>query len=160
MTKVAPTFTLTRYEPAHAEKLLMGGVVATEWLTMRRSHLVSLDAGDAVTLMLDGKPIACFGVLRIWPGFGEAWLILGEKAKQHVKSVYRAIKASLTFIVLAGTYHRIQCTVLETFPAGNRLATHLGFTLEHPIREAGPNKENLNLYTILIEEQPWPQQPQ
>lgn len=151
VTKVIPTFTLTRYEPVHAERLLMGGVVATEWLTLRRSHLVNLDAGDAVTLMLDGKPIACFGALRIWPGFGEAWLILGEQGKKYVKSVYRAIKAFLAFIVLGGAYHRIQCTVLASFPAGNRLALHLGFELEHPILQAGPNKENLNLYTILIE---------
>lgn len=150
VTNVIPTFSLVRYEPHHAEDLLLHGALYSGWVTMRRSHLVTLDNGDAATLLHDGQPLACFGILKVWHGYGEAWAILATDAIHHKKCIFRALRASLRFAIHTGQYHRIQCSVIDSFAPGKRLAEHLGFTFEYAIPHAGPSREPLNLYSILV----------
>lgn len=121
---------------------------------MNASHLIGMDlsayrhtAGPANTLILDDIPVACGGIHELWKGVGEAWLILGDEALEHSVIVLRHVV--ILFKRMVRDFHRIQANVLSGFNEGVQLVSALGFKLEGPLKQYGPNKEDYQRYVIL-----------
>jgi hypothetical protein len=83
----------------------------------------------------DGTVLACAGITLIWPGLGEAWLLVKpDVARRYPVALYKAIVAGLH--EMAATHHlrRVQAVVIAGYLEGERLAAHLGFTEEGLMR--------------------------
>lgn len=84
--------------------------------------------GLAYTAMDNGKPVACAGIVEVWPGRGYAWALLSEQAGRWMVQISRAVRRA---IALSGL-RRIEMAVDADFVAGRRWAVMLGFILETP----------------------------
>lgn len=119
---------LLAFRPEHLLTLKLQAAQASAQPLMTAQHgseIVSA-AGQAWTAVVDGKPIACAGMIEFWKGRAYAWAYLSEDFKAHAKSVHRA-----TIALLAGAqWRRVEMTVDVHHGAAKRWAAHLGFERE------------------------------
>lgn len=129
------------YEPAH--------LLALDLRDYERAFLAEFDDigayaevlrhGVAFTLW-DGKPIGCFGILRIRPGVGEGWLCLsnslpvGKPGSRWAEAV-RLIKRQ--FDTEMADFHRVQVALPIDFTPGHNLVGRLGFKHESLMQKYG-----------------------
>jgi hypothetical protein len=83
---------------------------------------------EAYTVMVEDEPIACAGLMEIWPGRAMAWSYLSATAGAHMLGVTRAVRA---FLDLKAP-RRTELYVDAGFEAGRRWAELLGFRCETP----------------------------
>jgi hypothetical protein len=102
----------------------------------------------AKTLLADGFPVACAGVMEIWPGRGHAWALLDVQAAKYLRQITRAIRDE--FIGLP--FRRIEMTVQEGFDQGMRWARLLGFEQEtpEPMKLYFPDGQSAYLFSKVI----------
>ena len=103
--------------------------------------------GQAKTLIIDNKIIACGGIETLWKGVGEAWLILSEHVFDYRLAV--ALKCRRMFPAMTRDYHRVQALVLTSFDKGIKIVKFLGFKSEGLLEQYGPDKEDYYRYVIL-----------
>ena len=93
--------------------------------------------GTCWTGVVDGDPIACGGIIPVWPGRSQAWILLNEKTGPHMFWITKRVAEALE-----RTKGRIELTVRADFELGHRWARMLGFSVETPRMEAyGPQGE-------------------
>lgn len=134
---------IVTFQPWHAETLVREAA-DPEWKTAKAHDLTALSKGTAYTILMDEHPIACGGVVDIWNGFGEAWVIVSQQGLKHTKVLLRAARQGLALMWTLRGYHCIQASSLTE--GGCRFLEHLGFSLEHEIQGAGPAHQSLFLY--------------
>lgn len=84
--------------------------------------------GRAWTAIVDGRPVACAGLITIWPGRAYAWAVLSAQAGRWMYAITRAIRERLQ----SDPHERIEMAVDADFAAGQRWAMMLGFECETP----------------------------
>jgi hypothetical protein len=103
----------------------------------------------------DGTVLACAGITLIWPGLGEAWLLVKpEVARRYRVTLYKAIVEGLREMIAAYHLRRVQAVVIAGFPEGERLAAHLGFTEEGVMRRYDVLGRDCVRYAWLSQEMP------
>ena len=86
----------------------------------------------ARTAFYEDKPIAAAGVIPIWGGVGQGWVIVDEHAPEKF-SLVRAMRRGMRDIVANAPFHRVQADVRKAFPQGQKFLRMLGFTYEGPL---------------------------
>lgn len=86
--------------------------------------------GHAITAILHGKPVACFGVVDIWQGVAEMWLLIEERGRKVPIAMTKIAIAYRDFIVIAKNLHRLQITVKCSDKRAFGWAKLIGFTEE------------------------------
>lgn len=91
---------------------------------------------------IEEKPVACIGVLELWPGVGEAWLSLSKRFEigrpsRRWAALSRLIKVEFDKAMMS--HHRIQTAIPLDFEPGHRFVRHLGFEDEGLRRKYGPD---------------------
>lgn len=81
---------------------------------------------EGYTAFVGDTPIACAGLMDIWPGRAMAWSYLAESAGPHLIAVTRAVR---TFLDLKAP-RRTELYVDAGFEPGYRWAELLGFKRE------------------------------
>lgn len=103
-----------------------------------RSVLEQLERQNSWTGVVDGNPIVCAGTYQQWPGRHTAWAYLGKSTGPHMHWITKQVLANLE--KLQG---RVELTVRQDFPVGQRWAKMLGFRVETPLLERfGPQGES------------------
>lgn len=95
--------------------------------------------GDAFTAILHGKPVACFGSMRLWTGVEEMWLLIEERGRKYMKTLTRAAINYRDFRVISGNLHRIQITVRCEDMRAVRWGIAIGFTIDGMMKAYGPD---------------------
>jgi RimJ/RimL family protein N-acetyltransferase len=103
--------------------------------------LSTLDAYTAFAP--DGEPLACAGLMDIWPGRAMVWSFISENAGRHMVGVTRAVRQ---FLDLKAP-RRIEAYVDADFPAGHRWIEMLGFTREGYLHAFRPDGGDQILYS-------------
>ena len=103
--------------------------------------------GPAWTVLEDDRILACYGIVPICKGCGEAWAILAPEVRERPFLFKFAIRSFAT-IRASGLYHRIQAHVDANHAGAVRLVEHLGFRKEAVLEAYGPNKETYFLYAV------------
>lgn len=81
-----------------------------------------------MTWLLNGRVLAIGGVVPLWEGVGEAWVLLTSAALQKP---YQLNKIAIACLRQARPeFRRIQATVASDFREGIRWALSLGFSFE------------------------------
>jgi len=83
------------------------------------------------TIFLDG-PVAATGVIPLWAGVGQGWLLIDEAAP-HTVTLVRSLRRALREIARQGPFHRIQADVKRDFQMGIRALLLGGFVDEGPM---------------------------
>ena len=104
--------------------------------------------GPAVTLLNDTmEPIACAGVLVMWEGLGEFWMIPSRYVPKYPKTVWKEAKDFVNGSIAKFNLHRVQATVREADETATRWIERLGFQKEGVLRCFGANGENHVMYS-------------
>jgi hypothetical protein len=102
-------------------------------------------AGEAFTLLADGEPVACAGIVKMEWRRGEAWLLPSSLISQYRFSTVKALKKGMDGIVKRLNLRRVQCLVDPEYVDGCRLANWLGMKEEGLLRAYGPNGEDFRM---------------
>jgi RimJ/RimL family protein N-acetyltransferase len=108
---------------------------AQEWIKERLvlSQLRNLENEWAITVMVDGEPIACAGPIVYWPGRALLWSFISRRVDQsNFLKIHRRAKAFIAEL----PFRRLEANVDVNFEAGHRWVNALGFELEAPRMKA------------------------
>lgn len=120
---------IVKFEPGHYHRIQEQG--ATDHLRphVTEQHLAALAAlPHSYTALVDGQPIACGGLIPMWPGRAEAWAVLDATCGRQFLAVHNAARRFLDMVDI----HRIEASVEVGFVAGHRWLRALGFHMEAP----------------------------
>jgi hypothetical protein len=84
----------------------------------------------AQSLVDNQRVLACWGLLPLWRGLSEAWLLVSDDIGKSSLILTRALNDVLD----VATENRIQTSVLENFDKGHKFAQLLGFEPEGLMR--------------------------
>lgn len=95
------------------------------------------------TILSDGRPVCCIGVVEYWKGRGEIWAVIDRNIGSAFVGAVKAMKRMLNLCDLS----RLEATVIADFEQGHRLVKLFGFELEAPLmRKYGVTGLNHSLY--------------
>lgn len=139
------TFKIIPFEPAHIQQL---DVQDAQRLTDDdQARALAAPFGLAWTGAVDGGPVACAGLVEVWPGRAYAWALLARNAGPWMAAITRGVRRALK----AAPFDRIEMAVDSGFLAGQRWALMLGFELETPLpaRRYLPGGRDAYLYAMV-----------
>ena len=105
------------------------------------------EVGNSWTALLDGRPIACAGIVEQWEGRGLAWALLAHDCGRHFIAITRAVQRALT----ASPFRRVEAQVDAEFGPGMRWAQMLGFEVESKMRRFTPEGRDAFMYVRIRE---------
>lgn len=85
------------------------------------------------------RPVAAAGVVPLWEGVAQGWLLVAGGGLVSAIGLVRALRVGLADIVAQGGFWRVQADVRIDFPLGQRLLRVLGFAYEGLQRAYGPD---------------------
>tara|TARA_R100000773_G_C4194771_1_gene99362 strand:- start:216 stop:713 length:498 start_codon:yes stop_codon:yes gene_type:complete len=108
--------------------------------------------GYGFTVLDKGRPIVCFGVVPLWPGVAELWLIPDTKLIQKWKLKFH--KGARKFMELAAdelNLHRLHVTVSAQNVRSVKWIEHIYFKREGLLKKYSFNKKDMIMYSRLFE---------
>ena len=133
------------FRPSHAEKIeLKGRDLYHEGIVPGYRAYVArtAEAGLSWTGIYNEKIVVCFGVRRVWPGVGEAWLLPSPSISDHALSVVRASRMIFADIFKTEAFSRVHISVDSANDSAFKFAKALGFEVEGIMRQFGPDGSN------------------
>lgn len=137
---------LVNFEPYHIDLI---DLKEGQNFVSSNKELVAAQAKNnlAMTMVIDGRIIGCGGVVRMWDGVGEVWLVVGDCLPDYQIMVCKTAK---NFIKLIDPiYHRLQMAVNINNPEAAKFAEYLGFINPYLMREYDSLKQDYFLYERL-----------
>ena len=97
-------------------------------------------AGLSFTLLHNNFPVCSGGIVPLWTGVAEGWVISSKRIfKKRIKAS-RLIKKRTDLLCAANKIWRLQTAVKSNFKTGLRFAEFLGFKNEGLMKAYGPDK--------------------
>jgi RimJ/RimL family protein N-acetyltransferase len=137
------------FHPAHLEMIEAHELTKrtpaqlAEWKSI---IVAQAQAGTAITAYLHGRPVACFGFMKIWSGVAEMWLLIVERGRKYGKSLTRAALTVRDFAVLSNNLHRLQITVRCGDIRAVKWAQAIGFDQEATLHQYGPDQSDFYIF--------------
>lgn len=103
-------------------------------------------ACHTVTLYLNEKPEAIFGLTVLWDGNADVWTLLSKEACRHPISLQKAAKSLLERYSQNLELRRISAATDPKHKGGSRWLESLGFQREGTMRKYGPDGSDWDLY--------------
>jgi hypothetical protein len=88
--------------------------------------------GECSTGLYNGKVFVVGGVMKLWEGVGEAWVIFTKDVMEFKYEGFMTIKRELKRMIKEGNYRRVQATIRADFPKAIEMIEFMGFTNETP----------------------------
>lgn len=95
--------------------------------------------------LVDSKPIAVFGLVPLWNGVGECWMLGSPDLSNHKLSLIKILRKFTDHLLTSGL-HRVQIYVNDT-TAGHKWAKILGFTYEGTLRKHSIEGNDNSIYS-------------
>lgn len=105
--------------------------------------------GLAFTGFDDGKPVGYGGIIKMWPGVGEIWIMSSDFFDCKPVATARLLHNCFNALTKGLKLHRVQASVLSTHDTGKRLAEWVGMEQESTLKQFGPDKEDYIRYVKL-----------
>lgn len=131
-------FKVCKYEPVHLEE-----IVLRDCHTGERPEKVTT---EAITYLLDGKPIAIFGAVMPVKGMMDIWGLVSDDVNKAPLSVLKKSLSLLDLYQRKLTLRRITITIKEGYKMGMKWAVALGFECEGLMKCYGPDGSNHFLF--------------
>ena len=95
----------------------------------------NLARGPAFTGLADGEIIACGGILPLWKGVGEAWVVSSELVSLYPITFAKVIWRKMRSIIGELELERVQTTVDKEHKVSQKWLERMGFKNEGLMRK-------------------------
>ena len=140
--------TLVPFQAAHLSVMKIGNDqrrTISKAISFERQMEMQANMGHAITAIVHGRPVACFGVVDIWEGVAEMWLLIEERGRKLPISLTKIAIAYRDYIVIAKNLHRLQITVKCSDKRAFGWAKLIGFTEECVMKRYDSNANDFYL---------------
>ena len=130
------------FEQEHADKIISYGMndKLMELDASYKNHRICLaDKGNAYTLFIDNKPIVAGGIIVIWKGVAEGWVMANQNIYDVKLLACKEIKKRTDILCEKNKIKRLQTSVKASFTTGVRFASWLGLKKEGLMKNYGPD---------------------
>ena len=140
--RLPPGTKIVRFSAAHV--LIMNfdpwqKLVNEAWSDFFKWAKMAEGVGPSYTVLDDSRPVMCFGVIQLWPGVVEAWMLRDEGVDQRKISLARGAKLFFDDIGIKLQLKRCQMTVdCRNVPA-QKFAKWLKFKEEGVLKSYAPD---------------------
>lgn len=132
--------------PAHLD-----GLDLIEEMSLMKPYLENREYADFVdndrsfTVLVEGSPIACGGIVKVDANKWTAWALMGKETSSYMIGITRAVKSFFS----ENNKPRIEIHVQDKFKEAHKWAELLGFKCETPngMDNWGLNNEKYFLYS-------------
>lgn len=124
------------FRAEHAIEILAGHDDPDRWEEQAR---IIEDSGKALTVFIDERPALCIGIIDIWDGLGEVWIVVSNEITQRPVSIARGMRELLAEYFEYGGYRRIQSNVRADWDTARRFAKFVGMKEEGLMPSFGPD---------------------
>jgi len=107
--------------------------------------------GHAYTGAKAGRPMCSFGVMQMWPGVAEMWLIPDANLTTVARPFHRATKEFIDICMDELQLVRLQVTVCVLNGPADKWIKRLHFNEEGILRRFGPEGADYKMYAKLKE---------
>jgi hypothetical protein len=131
------------FKPEHADKIISYGL---------NSKLMEIDAGfednricnystkgNAYTMFVDGNPVFAIGIVVLWDGVAEGWVMASQNVFEMRFLAAKTMKKLTDEMCKKNKIKRLQTSVKADFKLGVRFATWLGLEIEGIKKCYGPD---------------------
>lgn len=98
--------------------------------------------GMSFTLLVDDNPILAGGIVPLWNGVAEGWVMASKEVNDYKIKSASAVKKRLDLLCNNNNIYRLQTAVKEEFTTGVRFAEWLGLKNEGLMTMYGPDQTN------------------
>ena len=134
------SFKVVPYLPEHGDKIIASGMndklMATD-ASYTNHRLDISEPGLSFTLLKDDEPIVAGGVIPMWQGVAEGWVLSSKQIFDYKIKAASSIKKRLDYICTNNNIQRLQSAVKAEFLIGVRFAEWLGLTKEGLMKKYG-----------------------
>ncbi|MBF0284553.1 MAG: hypothetical protein HQL51_08855 [Magnetococcales bacterium] len=96
--------------------------------------------GPAWTLLDGERPLACGGMMRLWPGVAEGWVCPSDEVlSRFPMALVKAVRSGLEEGRVRLKLRRLQASIPVDEPWARRWAAHMGMTEEGLMPAYGPD---------------------
>ena len=125
---------LQQFEVSHAEEAMAGD----EPIPGFYHHMAQMRVpGLSWSAEVDGRIVASAGLVPLWKGVVEAWMISSDDIGRHQVKVARQIRTMFDDVMRQRGLYRAQANIHHKFDRAIRLAEWLGFENEGLMRRFG-----------------------
>ena len=134
---------LKPFLPEHADQIISFGM---------NSKLMEIDAsfednricnhstkGNAYTMFMNDKPIFAIGIVILWDGVAEGWVMASQNIFEMKFLAAKTMKELTDDMCKKNKIKRLQTSVKADFKLGVRFATWLGLEIEGLKKKYGPD---------------------
>lgn len=107
-------------------------------------------AGTSWTGIGEGKVYACWGIVPMWTGVGEAWLTCSKDISRKALPMHRGSKLFMEYAARKMKLHRVQVLVRADIVPLHKWISHLHFEHEATLERYGPDMSDTELYRRLF----------
>ena len=141
-------FKVVPYETQHGDEMIEFGL---------NDKLMDIDAGFtenridfalaglSFTLLHNNNPVCSGGIVPLWNGVAEGWVISSKRIYKERIRASRLIRKRTDLLCAANKIWRLQTAVKSNFKTGLRFAEFLGFKNEGLMKAYGPDKTDYYL---------------
>ena len=106
--------------------------------------------GYAKTLLVDGVPLACGGVIVLWDKVGEGWLVVSKDVNERKVEIAYFLRNVIDETMKELKLKRLQVAVRTDFEKGKKFVEFLDFEFEGVMHSYFPDGSNAFLYARFI----------
>lgn len=136
-------YRIESFAAEHANRLLNSGEVEDFKIDYNTK---TLECQDSWTGFYHNEPIVCGGIIELWSGVADIWLIVSKHNTKHKFFIMRNIKKILKQTIEQRKYVRVQATVREDFDVGIKFAQWFGMKSEGLMEKYGLDGKNYYRY--------------
>lgn len=121
------------FEPDHAIELENGPLkIETERPVSDLTERYELAASNGLSFSAidNGWVVASAGLIPLWPGVAEAWVLASNRIDQHAVAIGRAVRTRFRQMIDAEQLHRVQAAIRSDTVGLSRLPEWLGMKHE------------------------------
>ena len=98
--------------------------------------------GLSYTLLVDDNIVLAGGIIPLWDGVAEGWVMCSQKVFDHKIRAAGSVKKRLDYLFINNKIRRLQTCVKEDFLTGVRFAEWLGLQKEGLMKYYGLDQTN------------------
>ena len=130
------------FKQEHADQIIsygMNNILMEIDASYKDNRICQADKGNAYTLFVDRKPVVAGGIIVLWSGVAEGWVMANQNIFEVKFLAAKEIKNRTDVLCKKNKIKRLQTTVKYDFNSGIRFASWLGLKPEGIMRKYGPD---------------------
>ena len=136
-------FEIVPYQVQHGDDMIEFGLndKLMDWdANFTENRIDFALAGLSFTLLHDNIPLCSGGIIPLWNGVAEGWVISSKRIFKNRIRASRLIRKRTDLLCANNKIWRLQTAVKANFKTGIRFAEFLGFKNEGLMKAFGPDK--------------------